>query len=155
MTPSTFIFTEGVFFKLSAFFKFVYLIQNFGAKIRLVWIRYTLLLHVCFKRKTFISNTKLKLVKIQAKNKQHPEAKFFLFENYLLSSSRHHPKVIGMAYSRKCEKSKCVCFNEVILSIMKMKIKMKKRSHRYDLLDVYLDMNLKILNIKCVWVWWC
>ena len=35
----------------------------------------------------FISNTRLKLTKNQAKSKQHPEAKLLLFENYSLSSS--------------------------------------------------------------------
>ena len=34
----------------------------------------------------FISDTRLKFAKYQAKAKQHPEAKLFLFENYSLSS---------------------------------------------------------------------
>ena len=34
----------------------------------------------------YIINTRLKLAKNQAKAKQHPEAEFFLSENYSLSS---------------------------------------------------------------------
>ena len=40
-----------------------------------------------FISNTFISNARLKLVKNQAKGKQHPEAEPLLFENYSLSSS--------------------------------------------------------------------
>ena len=43
--------------------------------------------HAFFISNTFISNTRLKLTKNQAKSKQHPEAKLLLFENYSLSSS--------------------------------------------------------------------
>ena len=54
---------------------------------------HSLLLHIAtlttrfFICNTFTSNTRLKLVKNQAKAKQHPEAKLLLFENYSLSSS--------------------------------------------------------------------
>ena len=40
-----------------------------------------------FISNTFISNVRLKLAKIQANAKQHPEAELFLFENYSHSSS--------------------------------------------------------------------
>ena len=84
---------------------------------------------------TFISNTRLKLAKKNwAKAKQHPEAKLFLFEDYLLSSSTLSSKN-NMVYSKKCAK-KQVClfvyFNEIILLII-MKVKKKNRSHKYDI----------------------
>ena len=43
---------------------------------------------------TFISNAWLKLVKIQAKAKQHSETELLLFENYLLFSSTLSTKMI-------------------------------------------------------------
>ena len=33
---------------------------------------------------------------------------------------------------------------------MKLKVKMKKRSHRYDITELYQDMVTNILNIKYV-----
>ena len=44
---------------------------------------------------TFISNITLKLVKSQAKAKQHSEAELLQLENYSLSSSRFPLKTIG------------------------------------------------------------
>ena len=40
------------------------------------------------------------------------------------------------------------------LIIMKMKMKMKNRLHRYDKIDLGLDMGTNIVNIKIVSVWW-
>ena len=46
-------------------------------------------------------------------------------------------------------KNKCVCFNNVIrLMAMKMRLEMKNRSQRW--IDLGLDMDPNILNIKCV-----
>ena len=42
----------------------------------------------------FISNTRLKLAKNCAKAKQYPETELSVFENYLLSFPRYHPKTI-------------------------------------------------------------
>ena len=53
--------------------------------------RYTLF----FISNTFISNARLKLATNQEKAKQYPEDELLLFENYSLSSSRHHSKIIG------------------------------------------------------------
>ena len=40
----------------------------------------------------------------------------------------------NMKYSKKYAKNKCVCFNEIMwLIIMKMRLKKKYRSHRYDI----------------------
>ena len=83
-----------------------------------------------FISNTFISNARLKLGKNQAKAKQHPEAELLLFENYSLSS----PTLSSKNNRRYCTKNKRVCLNEVIrLMIMKMRLKMKTRSHIYDI----------------------
>ena len=40
----------------------------------------------------------------------------------------------NLKYFLKCAKNKCVCFQEIIrLIITEMRVKMKKRSHRYDI----------------------
>ena len=44
---------------------------------------------------TLISNAWLNLAKNQPNAKQNPEAELLLFEIFLPSSARHHPKVIG------------------------------------------------------------
>ena len=56
---------------------------------------------------TFISNTRPKLTKSQAKAKQHPEAEFLLFENYSLFSFMSSPK-INKRYSKKCKEQMCL-----------------------------------------------
>ena len=43
---------------------------------------------------TFISNARLKFARNQAKAKQHPQAELLLFDNYLLSHPRYHPKIL-------------------------------------------------------------
>ena len=58
---------------------------------------------------TFISNAWLKLVKIQAKAKQHSETELLLFENYLLVSSTLSTKN-NRKYSKICTKNKYFCF---------------------------------------------
>ena len=71
----------------------------------------------------------MKVAENQAKSKQNPEAELLLFENYSLSSSTLSSKNYR-GYSKKCTKMH-VCLNEVIwLMAMKMKLKMKNRSHR-------------------------
>ena len=66
-----------------------------------------------FISNTFISNAKLKLLKNQAKAKQHPDAELSLFENYSLFSftlsSRNN-----MRYTKNVQKKKYVCLNEAI-----------------------------------------
>ena len=54
----------------------------------------------------------MKLVKNQAKAKQHPEAELLLFENSYFSLSTLSFKTNRC--SETCIKSKDVCFNEVI-----------------------------------------
>ena len=52
------------------------------------------------KSNTFISNSRLKLAKNQANDKQHPEADLFLFENHSHSSSTLSSKN-NWTYSKK------------------------------------------------------
>ena len=66
--------------------------------------------------------------KNQAKAKQHPPPKLFVFENYSLSSYTLSSK------NRRYSKKMYVYLNKVIwLMTMKMRLKMKNRSHRYDM----------------------
>ena len=90
-------------------------------------------IHVFSISSTFVSNTALKLAKTQSNAKQHPETKLGLFESYSHSSSTLSSKN-NRTYSKKKQNNKCVCILEILGSI-KMKIKMKKknRSHRYDI----------------------
>ena len=90
-------------------------------------------IHAFFISNTFRSNARLKLVKNQGKAKEHPEAELLLLENYSLTSSSLSSKN-NRRYSKKIIKNKYVCLNEVIwLITMKKMLKMKKRSHRYDI----------------------
>ena len=73
------------------------------------------------------------MAKNQAKAEKKPEAEILLFENSSHTSSRHHPKIIGHVLKTK-QKNMYVCIHEITrLIIMKMKIKMKNRSQRYDI----------------------
>ena len=109
-----------------------------------VGYRFPFQIHAFFISNTFINNTKLKLVKNQTKAKEQPKKEPLLFQNYLLSSSTWSTKT-NRVYSKKCANSKCVCFNETILIIMKIKINMKKRSHRYD-----METNMINIYIMCL-----
>ena len=73
------------------------------------------------------------MAKNQAKPKQHAEVDYLLFENYSFSSSTLLSKN-NRRYSRKCTKNKYVYLKVVIwLMAMKTRLKMKRRSHRYDI----------------------
>ena len=103
---------------------------------------------VFYIRNTFISNTRLKLAKNQANTKRQPEAELLLLENYLYSSLTLSSKN-NRTYSKNKQNNKCACIHEIIrLDIMKMKKKMKNRSHRYDIKYLDLDMDRNIVNIK-------
>ena len=107
----------------------------------------------------FTNNTFAKITKSQVKAKQHPEAELSLFENYLLFSSSLSSKN-NTKYSKKCTKIKYVCLNEVIrLMAMKMRLKMKNRSHIYDINRTRLrhgheytkyKMCLSIIMVICI-----
>ena len=86
-----------------------------------------------FISSNFISNIRLELAKNQPNAKQHPEAEFLLFENYSHSSSILSPKTIGYTLKNK-QKNKCICVHKIMrLIIMKMKMKIRNESHRYDI----------------------
>ena len=75
----------------------------------------------------------MKYAKNQVQARQYPEAELLLFENYSFSSSMLLSKP-NVRYSKKCVRNKCVCFNEIMWSIiMKMGLKMKNGSHRYNI----------------------
>ena len=64
----------------------------------------------------------------QMLSNEHTEAKLLLLENYPRYSYTSSHKIIDHK-----QKNKCVCIHQIIqLIIMKMKVKMKNRSHRYD-----------------------
>ena len=70
----------------------------------------------------------------EANAKQHLEAERILFEICSHFSSRVSSKINRTyLFLKNNQKNKCVCIHEVIgLIIMKIKVKMKNRSHRYD-----------------------
>ena len=52
----------------------------------------------------------------------------------ILLQPHYYPKIIGHILVKNKQKNKCVCFNEIIrLIIMKMEMKMKNTSRRYDI----------------------
>ena len=79
---------------------------------------------------------------------------FFYLKIIHILHPRYHPITAHILKNRLM--NKCVCFHEIIrLVIMKMEMKMKNRSHRYDINRLYgLDMDTNIVNIKSVSVWW-
>ena len=88
-------------------------------------------IHIFYKQ-CFYKQHQVKLAKNQAKARQHPEAKLLLIESHLLSSSMLSFKTT-LRYSKNVQKTS-VSFNEIIwLIIMKIRVKMKNRSHRYDI----------------------
>ena len=95
---------------------------------------------------TFISNTRLKLAKNQAKAKKHLKAELLLFENYSPFSFKNNRR-----YSKKCTKNKYTCLKEVTwLMTITMRLKMKNGSRRS------LSHPEEIWDINFNWgSWWC
>ena len=59
---------------------------------------------------------------------------FAIWKLCTILQPRYYPKIIGHILVKNKQKNKCVCFNEIIrLIIMKMEMKMKNTSHRYDI----------------------
>ena len=82
---------------------------------------------------TFISNARLKLAKNQAEAEQDPEADLLLLENYSHLHTCYHPKIIVHILKNE-KKNKYIYINEIIrLILINMNIKMKNRSHRYEI----------------------
>ena len=63
---------------------------------------------------------------------------------------RYHSKIIGDIL-KKCTENGCVYFNDAIWAMaMKMRLKMKSRSQKYDINRTRpIHMDPSILNIKC------
>ena len=86
-----------------------------------------------FISNTLICNARWNLQKQQAKVKQYLEAELLLLRNYSFSSSTLSSKN-NKRYSETCTSNKCICFHMIIrLTTMKMRFKMKNRSHRYGM----------------------
>ena len=85
--------------------------------------------HMLSYKQHFYKQRQLKLEKNQVNAKEHSEAEFFLHGNNSHSSSR--------LYS-------------IRLIIVKTKMKMKSRSHKYDINRPSPDMRTNIANIKSV-----
>ena len=77
--------------------------------------------------------------------------KFYCLKIIHILHPRYHPKIIGHALKNR-QKIKCVFIGETIQLIkMIMKMKMKNRSHRYDV-GLGLDMGTNIENITIMLV---
>ena len=86
-----------------------------------------------FISNTLTCNARWNLKKQQAKVKQYLEAELLLLRNYSLFSSTLSSKN-NKRYSETCRSNKCVGFHMIIwLTTMKMRFKMKNRSHRYGI----------------------
>ena len=82
---------------------------------------------------SFISNARLKLAKMKQMINNDLRLSFCYLKIIHILHPRYHSKIIGHILKNK-QKNKSVCFHEIIrLIIMKMEMKMKNRSHRYDI----------------------
>ena len=62
---------------------------------------------------------------------------------------RYHPKIVGHTLKNKQKIS--VCIHKIIqLIIMPRKVKIKDRSHRYDITNFGVDLDTNTVNIKSV-----
>ena len=59
--------------------------------------------------------------------------------------SRYHPKIVGHTLKNKQKISVCIQ-----LIIMPRKVKIKDRSHRYEITNFGLDLDTNTVNIKSV-----
>ena len=92
-----------------------------------------LIIYTLFYKQQFYTQCQAETGKKLSNAKQHPEAELSLFKNYSLSSSTLSSKN-NTRYSEKCSRNKCVCFNDVIwLMSIKIRLKVKSRSQRYDI----------------------
>ena len=67
----------------------------------------------------------------------------------LILHQHYHPKIIERTLKNK-QKNKYVCIHEIMqVIIMKIEMKMKNRSHRYNKkIDLSIDMDKNKVNIK-------
>ena len=83
-----------------------------------------------FISNTFISNVRLKVAKIKQNLSNTLRLNFCYLKMIFFLHPHYHPKIIGVIQGYYT-KIKYVCLNEVIrLMTMKMRLKMKNRSHR-------------------------
>ena len=81
-----------------------------------------------FYKQHFYRQWQAEIDKNQANAKQHPEAKLSLFENCSHSSSENN-----RTYSKKKQRASVPVSVHEIIRLILMKMKMKNRSHRYDI----------------------
>ena len=85
-----------------------------------------------FLSNSFISNNRLKLLKIKQMLSNTLTLNFGGLKVIHILNSRYHPKIIGHILKNN-QMNKCICIHEIIrLIIMKIKMKMKNRSHSYE-----------------------
>ena len=64
---------------------------------------------------------------------------FYYLEIIHILHPRYQPKIVGHILIFK-QKNNCVCIHDIMrLTVMKMKMKVKNKSHRYDIIDVSLE----------------
>ena len=89
--------------------------------------------HFFYLSNTFISNARLKLTKIKQMLSDTLRLNFCYLKMIHILHPHYHPKLIGHILKIK-QKNKCVYIHEIMqLIIMGIKMKMKNRSHRYDI----------------------
>ena len=108
-------------------------------------------LHAFFISNVFIRNARLKFTKIKQKLCNTVRLNFYYLKIIrFLHLPRYHPKIIR-DIPKNVQKKKYVCLNEFIwLMAMKIRLKMNKKSHRYDINGSSPNMDINILNVKCV-----
>ena len=100
-----------------------------------------------FVSNTFINNARLKLTENQANVKQNPEDDLLLFEIINIFHSCYLPKLMRRILKNKKRISVSVFTRSII---MKMKMNLKFRSHRYDIDRPSSIMGTNTVNIKSV-----
>ena len=91
-------------------------------------------IHAFFISNTFISNARLKLAKkVKQILSNTLRLNFWYLEVLGIFHPRYHPKIKGHIL-KNSQRNKYACIHETMrLIIMKMKIKINNRSHRYDI----------------------
>ena len=94
----------------------------------------------CYSHKQILSNT-LRVI-------------FFYLKIICILHPRDYAKLIGHILKNK-QKNMYVCIHEIVrLIIIKVKMIMKFRSHRYDINRLRSRHEYKCRKYKCVSVWW-
>ena len=104
-------------------------------------------MQIFFVSSTFINNARLKLTENKANAKQNPEDEILLFEIIHILHSCYLPKLMRRILKNKKRISVSVFTRSII---MKMKMNLKFRSHRYDIDRPSSIMGTNTVNIKSV-----